>query len=150
MKFGLCSDHRGYLLKEKLKKYLDKKHIEYVDYGTNSVDSVDYNDYAYKVCKAVIDKEVDKGILICGTGIGMSIAANKVRGLMCAKVDNADEAKLCREHNNANVLAISSKKPGFVLKDIVDAYLKAEFLNEEKYNRRIDKIKELESKKSYK
>ncbi len=147
MKIGIGADHRGYKLKNKLVKYLQKKKIEFVDYGTFSEDNRDYNDYAYPVCKAVLDNEVDKGILICGTGIGMSIAANKMRGIMCAKVDNYSEAKLATEHNHANVIAFSAKKSCLEMKDIVDAFLKSTPNNDEKYLRRIDKIFDLEKQK---
>lgn len=144
MKIGIASDHRGYKLKEKIKKYLNKKNIEFIDYGTDSGVSVDYNDYAMKVCDGINNEEVDCGILICGTGIGMSIMANKVNGIMCAKVDNAREARLAREHNNANVISFSANLLTLEAKDIIDAYLKASFIEEVKYMRRIEKIKNLE------
>jgi len=150
MKIGLASDHRGYKLKEKIKKYLKKKNIEFVDFGTNSSVKVDYNDYAILVCDAINNKEIDYGFLICGTGIGMSIAANKVKGIMCAKVDNAREARLAKEHNNANVLSFSSDLLYFEAKDIIDSYIKSKFLNTESYNRRIEKINALENSKSNK
>lgn len=144
MIIGIASDHRGYKLKEKIKKYLNKKHIEFVDYGTDSGVSVDYNDYALKLCDAINKEEVECGILICGTGIGMSIMANKINGIMCAKVDNAREARLAREHNNANVISFSASLLTLEAKDIIDAYLKANFLEEVKYMRRIEKIKSQE------
>lgn len=150
MKIGLASDHRGFKLKEKTKKYLKKKNIEFVDYGTNSGVKVDYNDYAILVCEAINKKEIDYGILICGTGIGMSIVANKVKGIMCAKVDNAREARLAKEHNNANIISFSSDLMYFEVKDIVDSFIKAKFLNTESYNRRIEKISLLESPKKVK
>ena len=147
MKIGLASDHRGYKIKEKIKKYLTKKEIEFIDYGTDSIESVDFPDFAEALCKGIIDKEIENGILICGTGIGMSIAANKIKGIMCAKVSNAKEARLAKEHNDANVISISSDNFLFNVKDIIDAYLKAEHLTEEKYERRIQKIKDLETTK---
>ena len=150
MKIGVGADHRGYKTKDKLVKYLKKKNVEYVDFGTNSVDSADYNDYAYLVCKAVLDGEVDRGILICGTGIGMSIAANKMKGIMCAKIDNSKEARLCIEHNHANVIAFSASKSSIEMKDMIDEFLKASPIEEEKYIRRIEKIEALEKKHSYK
>ena len=110
MRIGIASDHKGYLMKEKVKKYLTRKGYEYIDYGTDSNESVDYNDYSYALCKGILNKEVSKGILICGTGIGMSISANKVKGIMCAKVDNSNEAKLAVEHNNANIISFYSNK----------------------------------------
>lgn len=150
MKIGIASDHRGFKLKEKIKKYLRKKNIEFVDFGTDSGVKVDYNDYAILVCDAVNNKEIDCGILICGTGIGMSIAANKVKGIMCAKVDNAREARLAKEHNNANVISFSSDLLFFEVKDIIDSYTKSKFLNTEIYNRRIEKIISLENPKKVK
>lgn len=147
MKIGIASDHRGYKLKEKIKKYFDKKSIEFIDYGTNSKDSVDYNDFALKVCDGINADEIDYGVLICGTGIGMSIMANKVSGIMCAKVDNAKEARLAKEHNNANIISFSADVLLFEAKDIIDSFLKASFLDEEKYKRRIEKIVDLDRKK---
>ena len=144
MKVGLGADHRGYKKKEIIKKYLEKKKIEYTDYGTDSEESVDYNDYAVKVCNSVLNKEVDCGILICGTGIGMSIMANKIKGIMCAKVSNPLEAKLAREHNNANVISISARNYNYSIKDMVDSYLNSNYLDIEKYNNRIEKIKKAE------
>ena len=144
MQIRIPSDHRGFKLKEKVKKYLDKKKIEYVDYGTDSGVSVDYNDYALKVCEGINSNEIDLGILICGTGIGMSIMANKVKGIMCAKVDNSREARLAREHNNANIISFSSDLLLLEAKDVIDSFVKSNFLEEEKYIRRIKKIQDLE------
>ena len=148
MRIGIASDHRGFKLKERLKKYFFKKNIEFIDYGTDSGVSVDYNDYALKVCDAINKNDIDYGILICGTGIGMSIMANKVKGIICAKVDNSREARLAREHNNANVISFSADLMLLEAKDIVDSFLKASFIEEEKYIRRVDKIKELEKIKN--
>lgn len=148
MKIGIASDHRGFKLKERLKKYFFKKNIEFIDYGTDSGVSVDYNDYALKVCDAINKNDIDYGVLICGTGIGMSIMANKVKGIICAKVDNSREARLAREHNNANVISFSADLMLLEAKDIVDSFLKASFIEEEKYIRRVDKIKELEKIKN--
>ena len=106
MKIGIANDHRGVNLKKKIMNYLHEKDILCVDYGTNSEESCDYVDYALKLGNAINNKEVDLGILICGTGIGMSIAANKINGIRCARVVNSDEAKLSREHNMANIMAI--------------------------------------------
>ena len=142
MKIGIASDHRGYKVKEKLKKYFDKKNIEYVDYGTDSTEVVDYPLYAKELCKSVLSKDVEMGILICGTGIGMSIVANKFKGIMCAKVDNSDEARLAKEHNHANVIM-------WEIKDIVDAYLGSEYLEDERYLRRIEEIKKIEKLRKY-
>lgn len=144
MIIGVASDHRGYKNKMKVIKYLKRKNIDYVDYGTDSTESVDYNDYALKVCNAINKGEITNGILICGTGIGMSIMANKVNGIMCAKVDSAKEARLAREHNNANCISMSEDLSYIEIKDILNSYLNSSFINEEKYNRRINKIKNIE------
>ncbi len=144
MIIGVASDHRGYKNKMKVIKYLKRKNIDYVDYGTDSTESVDYNDYALKVCNAINKGEITNGILICGTGIGMSIMANKVNGIMCAKVDSAKEARLAKEHNNANCISMSEDLSYIEIKDILNSYLNSSFINEEKYNRRINKIKNIE------
>lgn len=135
MKIGIASDHRGYNKKEKIIKYLKKMGYEVIDYGTNSEKSVDHPIYAFKLCENV-ENSVEKGILFCGTGIGMSIAANKVRGIRCAKVSSVREARLSREHNNANVIALSSSMSLIRTKKIIDTFLKTNFLNEEKYVKR--------------
>ena len=140
MKIGIASDHAGFVKKEKLVKYLKKKHYEVVDYGTDSKMSVDYPDYAKKVCYGINNNEVEIGILICYTGIGMSIAANKVDNIRCAKVDNVKEAELTRLHNNSNVIALSARKSMFEIKDIIDKFLKTNFSNEERHIRRVNKL----------
>lgn len=141
MKIGIASDHAGYLKKVKIIKYLSKKY-EVMDYGTYNKDSVDYPDYAKKVCHALNNNEIELGILICYTGIGMSIAANKIKGIRCAKVDNTKEAILTREHNNANVIALSARKSTLELKDIIDKFLTTKFSNEERHLRRINKLED--------
>ena len=146
MKVGISCDHRGYKLKEKLKPYIIKKGFEIEDFGTNSIESVDYPDYGFTLGEAIRDKKVDLGIAICGTGLGISIACNKVRGVRCSRVVNAKEAKTTRLHNNANIVALNEKMPLFVAKDIVDAFLNTEYEPEERFERRIDKINKYEDK----
>ncbi|HHX16571.1 MAG TPA: RpiB/LacA/LacB family sugar-phosphate isomerase [Mollicutes bacterium] len=146
MKIGITADHRGYNLKEKLIKYLEKKGHETIDYGTNSTESVDYPDFAFKLGEEYINKSFDYGIAICGNGIGISIACNKVKGIRCAKVDNDKEARSAREHNDANIIAIGTDKNIFEVKDIVDAFLSFPFSGEERHIRRIKKIEEYEKK----
>lgn len=146
MKIGIANDHRGYKLKLKLVDYLKKKGYEVTDYGTDSTVSVDYPDYGILLGEKVRDKEVDYGIAICGSGIGISIACNKVKGVRCAKVNNAREAKLCRQDNNANIIALNEKMYVFEAKDIIDTFLKTEYKEEERYQRRIDKISKYEGK----
>jgi len=140
MKIGIACDHAGYIKKEKLIKYLKKKKYEVIDYGTNSKMSVDYPDYAKKLCAGINNNEIELGILICYTGIGMSIAANKIDNIRCAKVDNVKEAELTRLHNNSNVMALSARKCMFELKDIIDKFLITKFSEEERHIRRINKL----------
>ena len=106
---ALGSDHGGYKLKEEVKKYLDEIGLEYKDIGTYNEDRVDYPIYAEEVAKSIQRKECDKGILICGTGFGVSIAANKFKGIRCASCWNEDVAKLLKEHNNANIIALPGR-----------------------------------------
>lgn len=129
MKIALGADHGGYELKEKIKKHLSQKNdIEIVDVGTHSTESVDYPKYGHAVAKSVVEKEVDFGILICGTGIGISIAANKIKGIRAALCFNTTMAKLTRQHNDANILALGARITGDVLAlDIVDEFLSASF-----------------------
>lgn len=144
MKIGIGSDHGGFELKEHIKEYLKEKGVEYVDYGTNSLESVDYPDYGKKVAEAVVRKEVDRGIVICGTGIGISIAANKVRGIRCALCGDTFSARMSRLHNDANVLALGGRVLGVGLAlDIVDAFLHGEFEGG-RHTNRINKIGENE------
>ena len=105
---AIGSDHGGYKLKEEIKKYLDEKEIKYVDCGCISEERVDYPDIAKSVAEKVQNKECEEGILICRSGIGMSIAANKFKGIRCAKCDNEEEAKFSRMHNDSNVLALGA------------------------------------------
>ena len=146
MKIAIGSDHRGFKLKGKLIKYLNKKGYEVLDLGTDNPDSADYPDFGIKVGEAVRDKEADLGIVICGTGIGISIACNKVKGIRCAKVNTRREAKLTRIHNNANVIALNERMFLFEAKDIVDAFLKTEYKPVEKFERRIEKMYKYEEK----
>lgn len=140
MKIGIASDHGGFELKEYIKEYLEEKKIEYIDYGTNSLDSVDYPDYGEKLAKGVISKEVDKGIAICGTGIGISIACNKVKGTRAALCGDTYSARMSREHNDANVLALGGRVVGKDLAiEIVSTWLNAKFQGG-RHSRRVDKI----------
>lgn len=146
MKIGIACDHRGYPLKEKIKKYLNKKGYEVIDYGTNSEELVNYTEYAFKIGEAVVNKECNLGIVICGTGIGISIACNKVKGIRCAKADTVRQAKLTRLDNDANILALDGTMRTYKAKDIVDMFLKTEFSNIERYKERIKQITEYENK----
>ena len=140
---ALGCDHGGYLLMLEVKKHLEKKGFEYKDFGCYSEESVDYPEYAKKVAKAVASGECETGILICGTGIGISIAANKVKGIRAALCHDCFSAAATREHNNANVLAMGARVigSGLALK-IVDTFLDTPFSNEERHIRRINMLDE--------
>ena len=145
MKIAIGCDHGGINLKPVLVDYLQKKGYEYKDFGTFTKDSCDYNDYAKPVAEAVARGEYDKGILICGTGIGMSIMANKVKGIRCGHCHDVFSAKMTRLHNDANVLAMGERVigPG-LMTEIVDAFLNTEFSGDERHKRRIAKITAIE------
>ncbi|TJX13394.1 ribose 5-phosphate isomerase B [Tissierella creatinini] len=144
MKIGIGSDHGGFELKEEIKKYLEEEGVEFVDFGTNSSDSVDYPDYGKSVAEAIVDKVVDRGIVICGTGIGISIAANKVKGIRCALCSDTYSARMSRQHNNANMLALGARVLGLGLAlDIVSAWLKSEFEGG-RHELRVNKISDIE------
>lgn len=143
---GLGSDHAGFEFKQQIIKYLCEKGIPHKDYGTYSVDSVDYPDFAEAVCKGIQNNECDKGLLICGTGIGISIAANKCRGIRAALCSDTFSARASREHNDANVLCLGARVIGIgVALDIIDIWLKTEFQGG-RHSKRIDKINELEKR----
>ena len=144
MKIGICSDHRGVFLKARLVEYLEHQGLEVVDYGTDNVDSADFPEYAFKLGNGILNGNVTYGVAICGTGIGMSIALNKMKGIYCAKISNISEAVLCRNHNDANVIAISADISDDLAQSMVDKFISTPFLNEDKYSRRINMIKEQE------
>ncbi len=140
---ALGCDHGGYDLKMEVIKYLEEKKIPYKDFGCEGHESVDYPEYARKVAQAVVEKQCDKGILICGTGIGISIAANKVKGIRCALCSDCFSAAATREHNDANVLALGGRVVGAGLAiKIVDTFLNTDFSNDERHIRRINMIEE--------
>lgn len=144
MNVVIGSDHSGFELKEVLKAYLESKGFDVTDIGAFDTNSVDYPDIAEKACKEVINGACAWGILVCGTGIGISMAANKVKGIRCALVANEYSAEMTKRHNNANMLAFGGRVTGPDLaKNIVDAYINAEFEGGRHQNR-IDKISALE------
>lgn len=147
MNIGIACDHRGYPLKEKLSIYLYKKGYNIIDFGTSSKEQVDYPDYAFLLSEAVVNKTVDLGIAICGSGIGISIACNKVKGIRCAKVDTPKEARLSRLDNDANIISLNGTMPVYKAKDIVDTFLKTPFSGLERHLRRIDKMTSYENKR---
>ncbi|MCR4614651.1 MAG: ribose 5-phosphate isomerase B [Clostridiales bacterium] len=145
---ALGSDHAGFELKEKIKKHLEAQNIEVKDHGTYSLEPADYAIYAAKVGHAVAKGEAELGILCCGTGMGISIAANKVKGVRAACCYSSDVAVLARTHNNANILALGSR---FIDHDkalqIVDDFISTEFSGEERHIRRLDQITDIENEK---
>ena len=144
MKIALAADHAGYEEKEKIKKTLEELGVEYEDMGTNSCDSVDYPDYAQKVGEAVARGDAEQGLLVCGSGTGMAIAANKVPGVRAAAPSDETAARLSREHNDANVLALGQRLTGpEVARDIVTTFLDTPF-NGGRHQRRVDKINALD------
>lgn len=145
MKIGFGSDHGGYDLKLKVMKVLSKEEgYELFDYGSFEGERVDYPDYAKKTADAVVNKEVDLGILFCGTGIGISIAANKVKGIRCALLSDCFSAQMAKEHNNANMIALGGRVLGEELAiKIVKSFLNAEFQGE-RHQKRLDKISKME------
>lgn len=148
MKIAIACDHGGLNLKNAVKKYLVDNCYEVVDFGTNNTDSCDYPDYALPAAEAVASGECEKGIVICSTGIGVSIVANKVPGVRCAHCHDSYCAEFTRLHNNSNMLALGEKVVGvgYALK-IVETFLKTEFEGG-RHQRRVDKIIEIEKKHS--
>lgn len=144
MKVAIASDHGGFELKESLKRHLDEKNIEYIDCGTDSEASCDYPDFAEKACTLVQRKEVTYGVLICGTGIGMCIAANKMKGIRAALCGDTFSAHFTRAHNDANVLTLGARVIGPGLAEfILDEFLGTDFEGG-RHARRIEKIARLE------
>lgn len=147
MKIAIGCDHGGFNYKSTLTNHLNKRGIEYVDFGCCSTESVDYNDYALPVCNSIINGECDLGILVCGTGIGMSIVANKIKGIRCGHCQDVFSAKMTRQHNDANVLAFGERVIGQgLMLEIVDAFIDTPFSNEGRHLQRVAKIKALEEK----
>ena len=148
MKIALGSDHGGLDLKKQIILHLKSKNIETKDFGTYTEDSCDYPDYALEVAQEVVAEKFELGILICGTGIGIGIAANKVPGIRAALCHDTFSAHASREHNNANILTLGARVIGIGLAlDIVDAFINGKFQGE-RHQKRIDKITETEKKYS--
>ncbi|WP_409303230.1 ribose 5-phosphate isomerase B [Peribacillus sp. SCS-155] len=146
MKVAIASDHGGMKIREEIKQLMDELKIPYEDFGCECASSVDYPDFALPVAQKVAAGEFDRGILICGTGIGMSIAANKVKGIRCALVHDVYSAKLTRQHNDSNMLAMGERVigPGLA-REIAHAWLGEEFQGG-RHSNRLAKIKEYEDK----
>ena len=140
MLVGIASDHRGV----QLKKVLVDHFKNFKDYGTMNEESTDYPIYAFKIGEEIRDKKIDFGILICGSGIGMSIACNKVKGIRCARVTTIKDVKVTKKDNNANVIAFSSDVNYDKVKRMIDEFINTPFSNEERHIKRINKISEYE------
>lgn len=147
MKIAIGADHAGYRLKDEIVEFIRSLGHEVEDFGCNCADSVDYPDYAVPVCERVLAGEADRGILICGTGIGMSIAANKYPGIRCALAHDVFSAKATREHNDSNVLALGERVigPGLAA-EIIRVWLETEFSGAGRHQSRVDKITAIEQK----
>jgi len=143
LKIALGSDHAGFLLKESIKRFLDNNNLSYTDFGTFNMDEEDYPQYAYKVCQAIVQEKYDRGILICGTGIGMCMSANKIKGIRAALAYSIEIAQLSRLHNDANVLCLGGRLTSESLAmDMVTAWLNTSFEGG-RHQRRLDLIGKL-------
>ena len=144
MKIAIASDHRGVDYKKKVISFLEKEGYEIIDCSPNNTPTDDYPDFAFEVCNKVVSKEADIGILCCRTGIGMSIAANKVKGIRCAKIDSVEDAILSRNDNGANVMSFNYTQRFGKIKKMIKAFINADVLNDERHIRRVEKIMEYE------
>ncbi len=144
---AIGSDHAGFELKQVIMKHLEERNIEFKDYGTYSADSCDYAVYAEKTARAVVDGECELGLLFCGTGVGISIAANKVKGIRACCCSDLFSAEMTRMHNNANMLCLGGRviTPEKAI-ELVDIFLDTPFSGEERHQRRIDQIIDLENR----
>lgn len=143
---GIGNDHAAVAMKFQIKEFLEEKGYKVVNYGTDSEESCDYPVYGEKVGRAVVDGEVDAGVLICGTGIGISIAANKVKGVRAAVVSEPVSARLTKEHNNANIIAFGARIVGIeTAKEIVTAWLDATYIGSGRHEKRVNMIHEIEA-----
>ncbi|MEA1965128.1 MAG: ribose 5-phosphate isomerase B [Candidatus Aerophobetes bacterium] len=146
MKVAIGADHAGYWLKEKVKNFLSQKEIECQDFGCYNTESTDYPDWGVKVAEAVAKNEFDRGILICGTGMGMCMVANKIPGIRAVSCYGVYAARLSREHNDSNILTLGGRITGEDLaKEIVEEWLKTEFKGD-RHKKRVDKIRKIEEK----
>lgn len=145
MNIGITNDHRGLQAKHFLTEYLETLGYNIIDYGTDKEEPADFPDFAKKLGLGIISNEVDLGIAICGTGIGMSIALNKMKGVYCAKVSTKSEAALCKSHNNANVIAISEEMDKELMKEVIKTFVETPFSNIDRYKIRNNKIKDIEN-----
>lgn len=146
MTIAVGADHAGYTLKDEVATWLKELGHEVLDCGTNSAASVDYSDFAQAVAEAVLQGRAELGVLTCGTGLGVSMAANKIRGIRCALCNDPYSARMTREHNNANVLAMGARVIGAgVARDVLEAFLGTAFSSEVRHQRRVEKMMALEN-----
>ena len=145
MKIGITNDHRGVQAKHFLTEYLNALGYTIIDYGTDTEEPADFPDYAKKLGLAILNNEVELGIAICGTGIGMSIALNKMKGIYCAKVSTNSESALSKAHNDANVIALSEEMNHELMKEVVKTFIETPFTNIDRYKIRNDKIRDIEN-----
>ena len=143
MKIAIATDHNGVNEKKEIIKRLPD--IEWIDKSPNNNDTDDYPDFAFAVCDAINNGEADLGVLMCGTGIGMSIAANKVKGILCGHCSDVQQAHLTREHNHANIMAVSYKQDIDQIVEMIIEFVKTEPSTEERHNRRVQKILDYEN-----
>lgn len=148
MKIAIATDHRGVQIKKEIIDVLATKY-DFIDLSKENHDTDDYPDFAIKVAECVANQNADFGILLCGTGIGMSIAANKVKGIRCALVHNEEEAMLARAHNHANILALGVYNSIDDIIKFIEVYLNTNLLSDEKYIRRVKKIDAYENGETY-
>ena len=141
----MASDHRGYWLKEELKTFFNQENIITIDVGTYSKEPVDYPDYAKLGIEKILENKNNVGIFICGSGIGMSIACNKVRHVRCAKVNNVHEVEMTRRDNDANVITMGEQTPTSLALEMVDTFLNTPFMNIERYQKRVKEIDEYDN-----
>ncbi len=140
MRLAIASDHRGVEYKKEVMKYLEGKDYEVIDCSPENNPTDDYPDFAFKVCDMIVNNEADLGILVCRTGIGMSIAANKVKGIRCAKINSVEDAILSRNDNGANVMTFNYTDDMKDIKNYIDAFIDADPINDARHQRRVDKI----------
>ncbi len=149
MRIAIGADHAGFELKEELKQRIADSGHSVIDLGTDSTESVDYPDYSAAVGRAIVSGRADRGIVVCGSGAGAAIAANKLDGIRCAQAADTYTAHQAVEHDDVNVLALAARVTGIALaEEIVDAYLGAEFIRDERFVRRLNKVLELERKRA--
>lgn len=144
MKIAIATDHNGINEKQEIIKYLSQKNYEIIDCSKENYPTDDYPDFAQNVCKLIQENKADYGILLCGTGIGMSIAANKFKGIRCARIASIDDAYYAKFHNNANIISFSYKVPNSEKLEMLDKFLETDFGLEERHVRRINKITNFE------